>query len=114
MPTPPFEDKRVLRFRERFLHHSTILAFAVAALLLLLAGLPVAVLGPRRLALESHVLASAASSAGLIAACSGLSAAMHREDRVGVIYRLAVWGAFGALCGLGVLVLVIVVGNIEV
>lgn len=107
---PSIDDQRASRYRERVLHHGTILSFLVAFVLLVVGGVLVAT-GRRKLQLEVDVGVTLAAVFGLISGFAGLSASMYRQDVLSAMYRLAVWVTFLTVCVLSGFLLVIVAAS---
>lgn len=107
---PSIDDQRASRYRERVLHHGTILSFLVAFVLLVVGGVLVAT-GRRKLQLEVDVGVTLAAVFGLISGFAGLGASMYRQDVLSAMYRLAVWTTFFAVCVLSGFLLVIVAAS---
>lgn len=112
-PLPAIEDDhdyQVALYRDKVLTRTVILAFVAAFILLVVSGVLIAT-GRHRLRLEVDAGVAVGSVASLFCACMGLSAMLYRSYPVGLLYSLAVWAAFVAVCALNGMLLVLVVGS---
>ncbi|KAI0134387.1 hypothetical protein BJ170DRAFT_679280 [Xylariales sp. AK1849] len=107
---PSVEEQRMERFREAVLHRSLVLFYLVAIVLLVVAGVLVAT-GRHKLRLEVDAGVTLAVVASLFTGCMGLGAMLYRQDKLSVMYQLAVWMTFIATCMLNGMLLVLVVGS---
>ncbi|KAI0386846.1 hypothetical protein F5Y04DRAFT_242503 [Hypomontagnella monticulosa] len=112
-PVPAVEDDhgyQVALYRDKILNRTVILSFVVAFILLLVSGVLIAT-GRHRLRLEVDAGVTVGSVASLFCACMGLGAMLYRRYPVGLMYSLAVWAAFVAVCALNGMLLVLVAGS---
>ncbi|ORY68810.1 uncharacterized protein BCR38DRAFT_335529 [Pseudomassariella vexata] len=107
---PSIEEQRVERYRERVHHHLTVGGFAVAAVLLMVAGVLVAT-GRHKMRLEVDAAATLSIVASLGASCLGLGGMLYRHDALGFIYKAVAWVAFIGNFVLNVMLLVLIVGS---
>ncbi|KAH8200116.1 hypothetical protein TruAng_005737 [Truncatella angustata] len=107
---PSLEEQRMERFREKILHRSIVLSYFVAVILTFIAGVLVAT-GRHKLRLEVDAGVILAVVVSLFAGIMGLGAMLYREDRLGIMYKAAVWVTFTAICLLNGMLLVLVVGS---
>ncbi|KAI8959850.1 hypothetical protein F5Y11DRAFT_350058 [Daldinia sp. FL1419] len=103
-------DYQVTLYRDKVLTRTVILGFVAAFILLLISGVLVAT-GRHKLRLEVDAGVTVGSVASLFCACMGLGAMLYRQYPVGILYSLAVWAAFMAVCALNGMLLVLVVGS---
>ncbi|OTB00647.1 hypothetical protein M426DRAFT_65519 [Hypoxylon sp. CI-4A] len=97
-------------YHDRVLNRTVIFAFIVAFILLVISGVLIAT-GRHKLRLEVDAGVTVGSVASLFCACMGLGAMLYRNYPVSLVYTLAVWAAFIAVCALNGMLLVLVVGN---
>lgn len=107
---PSVEAQRVQRLKETILHRSIVLAYFVAFILTLVAGVLVAT-GRHKLRLEVDAGVTLAVVVSLFSGCMGLGAMLYRQDPLSIIYQAAVWMTFSAICLLNGMLLVLVVGT---
>lgn len=103
-------EYQIVMYRDKILTRSVVLAFVVAFILLAISGVLVAT-GRHKLRLEVDAGVAIGSVTSLFSACMGLGAMLYRHYPVSVIYKLAVWAAFIAVCSLNGMLLVIVMGS---
>ncbi|KAI1380971.1 hypothetical protein F4677DRAFT_441300 [Hypoxylon crocopeplum] len=103
-------DYKMALYRDKVLTRTVIAAFVAAFILLAISGVLVAT-GRHKLRLEVDAGVTVGSVASLFCACMGLGAMLYRHFPVGLLYSLAVWAAFMAVCALNGMLLVLVVGS---
>lgn len=104
------QEYKIAVYRDTVLTRTVILAFVAAFVLLGVSGVLIAT-GRHKLRLEVDAGVTVGSVASLFCACMGLGAMLYRHYPVGVMYSLAVWAAFAAVCALNGMLLVLVVGS---
>ena len=107
---PSLAHQRVARYRERVLAYATWGCYAAAVVLMGIAAVLIAT-GRHRMRLEVDAAALVGIVSSLGAACGGLCMAGARHDSLGWVGRSAVWGAFGGVCVVNGVLLILVTGN---
>lgn len=97
-------------YRDKVLTRTVVISFVVAFVLLIISGTLIAT-GRHKLRLEVDAGVTVGSVASLFCACMGLGAMLYRHYPIGIMYTLAVWAAFVAVCALNGMLLVLVVGS---
>ncbi|KAI1662818.1 hypothetical protein F4813DRAFT_11721 [Daldinia decipiens] len=103
-------DYQVTLYRDKVLTQTVVFTFVAAFILLLVSGVLVAT-GRHKLRLEVDAGVTVGSVASLFCACMGLGAMLYRQYPVSILYSIAVWTAFMAVCALNGMLLVLVVGS---
>lgn len=104
------QDYQITLYRDKVLTRTVVIAFIAAFILLIISGVLIAT-GKHKLRLEVDAGVTVGSVASLFCACMGLGAMLYRHYPVGIMYSLAVWAAFIAVCTLNGMLLVLVVGS---
>jgi hypothetical protein len=107
---PSINDQRAMRQRERMLLFGTIGSFALSLVLLGVSFVLITV-GRHKLRVEVDAGVTVGVVVSLGLACVGLVMALSRHDAVGLGTSVALWTAFGGLCIMNGMILVLVAGN---
>ncbi|KAI1765137.1 hypothetical protein GGR53DRAFT_282337 [Hypoxylon sp. FL1150] len=104
------QEHQLALYRDTVLTRTVVIAFVAAFILLGISGVLIAT-GKHKLRLEVDAGVTVGSVASLFCACMGLGAMLYCHYPAGVLYTLAVWAAFVAVCALNGMLLVLVVGS---
>ncbi|KAI2625108.1 hypothetical protein GGR54DRAFT_551964 [Hypoxylon sp. NC1633] len=101
---------KMAMYRDKVLTRTVIGGFFAAFILVLVSGVLVAT-GRQKLRLEVDAGVTVGSVASLFCGCMGLGAMLYRHFPIGLLYTLAVWAAFVAVCALNAMLLILVVDS---
>ncbi|KAK4089736.1 hypothetical protein PCL_05957 [Purpureocillium lilacinum] len=107
---PSISEQKAMRYRERSLLWGTVGCFVASFVLLGIAGILIST-GKRKLRVEVDAGVTVGVMVSLFCACTGLGMTLYRQDRLSLVYRLAVWSGFVVSCLLNGMLLVLVLGN---